>query len=150
MHNRKRLTVICRAAIAVALLLILSFTLLNRTSEERDGASFALLAYIWPLKPWYLKELFLNMLLYLPFGVALACMLQGRLRIWQTILTSGFAGFGLSFAIEVTQQFTGLGCFEVDDVLCNTLGTLSGACCLLVAGLLDRICAHGRCGEDCQ
>ena len=69
----------------------------------------------WELKNGYWKDIGLNILLFVPFGVVIG----GRKGI--------LAGFILSFIIEVIQYVFCLGYCEMDDVLNNTIGVLIGA-----------------------
>lgn len=86
-----------------------------------------------------LKQIILNILLYIPFGYLLPAArprlakLPGapsRLRVlnalknfpWMVIVT----GAVLSVGIEFTQLFFRLGLFELDDIFNNTVGCLLG------------------------
>ena len=60
--------------------------------------------------------LYLNVLLFIPFGFLL------RLPPWKSLMI----GFLFSLAIEIAQLISGLGMFETDDLLTNTLGTWIG------------------------
>ncbi len=70
---------------------------------------------------WFM-QIFLNILLFVPFGLMLP-MLSERFRsLWLTTLT----GFIFSAGIETMQYITGRGLTEVDDVINNTAGALVG------------------------
>lgn len=49
-----------------------------------------------------------------------------------------FSGFALSLCVETAQLITKLGCFDVDDLVMNTLGTAIGYVCFAVCHLIYR------------
>ena len=67
-------------------------------------------------------NLFGNVAGFLPFGFMLP-MIVKRMRNGLLIILSGFA---LSFTVEVIQLITRAGCFDVDDMILNTLGAALG------------------------
>ncbi len=67
-----------------------------------------------------------NILCFVPLGYFLS---QNGRRFWPTL---GRA-FGLILAVELTQYFTTLGYFDIDDLVSNLLGVLLGR-------LLWRLC----------
>ncbi len=77
-----------------------------------------------------------NILLFIPLGFLLPLLVK-RFRNFFLIL---FTGFLLSLFYECTQLLTGIGVFDVDDMILNTFGTLIGVivfyCCkyLFTAG----------------
>ena len=64
--------------------------------------------------------LFLNLLLFVPYGILLPCVFK-NLNIKKVVMR----GFFTSLSIEVTQLFGGRYT-EIDDLIINTLGTLVG------------------------
>lgn len=62
-----------------------------------------------------------NALLYIPLGLL-------GMRVLHSVKKRGMIvvlfGFGLSVIVEVTQLFTHMGYFQVDDLIMNTGGTL--------------------------
>lgn len=64
--------------------------------------------------------LFLNLLLFVPYGILLPCVFK-NLNIKKVVMI----GFFTSLSIEVTQLFGGRYT-EIDDLIINTLGTLVG------------------------
>lgn len=71
-----------------------------------------------------LSGTFLNILLFLPFGLFLPLLWQ-RMHSFRWV---ALWGFGLSLAIELLQIFT-LRATDINDLITNTAGTLLG--CLL-------------------
>lgn len=49
-----------------------------------------------------------------------------------------FSGFALSLCVETAQLITKLGCFDVDDLVMNTLGTAIGYVAFAVCHLIYR------------
>lgn len=70
---------------------------------------------------WFM-QIFLNILLFVPFGALLPCIDR---RFRNPFLTV-FAGFMFSGYIEFMQYITGRGLTEVDDVITNTAGAAVG------------------------
>lgn len=67
-------------------------------------------------------NVFLNIGMFAPLGVLLP-LLSRKLRAWPRALGMGFL---TSLAIETVQYLLGRGLFDVDDLFCNTLGTMLG------------------------
>ena len=93
-------------------------TLLRRASGYNE--SIRLRLKLWPNAGVWAGNL-LNLLLYVPYGTT---SWQWR-REGKKIVAVGFA---LSVFCEVLQYLTGRGMADVNDVLFNTLGTLTGVC----------------------
>ena len=70
---------------------------------------------------WFM-QIFLNILLFVPFGFLLPMISERFRSLWLTIVT----GFVFSAGIETMQYITGRGLTEVDDVVNNTIGALVG------------------------
>ena len=68
------------------------------------------------------SQIFLNILLFVPFGVLTAELIHKRLPVWTTVI----AGMILSALVEVIQLVCRVGTFETDDLIHNTLGTALG------------------------
>ena len=74
-----------------------------------------------------------NILIFIPFGffMPVAC-------VRRNILATTIEAFFLSFAIEVIQLVTKVGCFDVDDLLLNTLGGVIGYIIFLISNAIRR------------
>ena len=70
---------------------------------------------------WF-KQIFLNILLFVPFGILLPMVSR---RFKNPIITVA-AGCLFSGSIEIMQYITGRGLTEVDDVITNTIGAAVG------------------------
>lgn len=66
-----------------------------------------------------LRQILFNILLYFPAGCILTA-LTNRVRM------SLLVGINISFITEILQCMTGLGWFDFDDVLNNSIGVLMG------------------------
>jgi glycopeptide antibiotics resistance protein len=62
-----------------------------------------------------------NILLFVPFGFALLLRFS-NMKIWKVIMI----GFLVSLAMELCQLMMGYRSFDVDDLILNTIGTITG------------------------
>lgn len=67
-------------------------------------------------------NLYGNLIGFVPFGILFPLLFRRTRHLFLTTL----AGFFLSLAYEYTQVRTGLGYFDVDDLLLNTAGVVAG------------------------
>lgn len=63
-----------------------------------------------------------NVLCFMPFGFLVPMIHSRKIGLVSMILRA----FGFSMCIEVAQLFLKVGCFDVDDLLMNTLGGILG------------------------
>lgn len=96
-------------------------------------------------QPEIYRTMLMNIFLFEPLGLTLSNALPGKLPVWSRVLVTLLAGALLSCLVEWTQYHFSLGVAEVDDVLCNTLGTLLGCCALVLQQLL---CMERRGSND--
>lgn len=74
-------------------------------------------------------NLFGNVGLFVPLGAFLPLLLSTLRKFWRFALLA----VAIILALELTQAATGLGTFDVDDLILNLVGTLLGWllwCCL--------------------
>ncbi len=123
----------------LGLLLVWIAVILKATVLHRAGGVTELrLLPLQPLldgsyhNPEYFRALLMNVFLFVPFGAAMTSALPADRRIGRRIGRTVLAGFVLSLLIELVQLRFSLGYAEMDDLLCNTLGTALGACQLLL------------------
>ncbi len=69
--------------------------------------------------------------MFMPFGFLLPIMSRKLRGFFRIILL----GFVLSLAVELVQLATNTGCFDVDDLLLNTVGAALG---FLIFALVQR------------
>ena len=81
------------------------------------------------------REVILNVLLYMPLGYLLP-FVSRKLRRPSLITLIGFL---CSLATELGQMYSRLGYFQVDDLVCNTIGTLIGGLIGILLTALWRI-----------
>lgn len=84
-----------------------------------------------------------NILAFVPMGLVLPILLPKMQRVRNVILIA----FGVSLCFEVIQLLTGIGRFDVDDLLLNVLGAAAGwltywSICRVLHGQVDQ--AGGR------
>ncbi|AKK07326.1 glycopeptide antibiotics resistance protein [Corynebacterium mustelae] len=80
-----------------------------------------------------------NILLFIPFGLLVFVVLHqsNRLSTWsraRLALVSIVVGAGFSLIIETAQYVFALGRSDIDDLWCNTLGTIIGVGLAVAAG----------------
>jgi glycopeptide antibiotics resistance protein len=118
-----------RLIIRVIILLLCLFVILYETilfRSRQDLMRFEVIPF-WSYgkafagKTFYLKEILLNILLYIPFGFMMPAVFR-KMKVWQMILVFLFFSCG----IELIQLFGRIGVFETDDILDNTLGGILG------------------------
>ena len=63
-----------------------------------------------------------NVIGFMPFGALLPLMARNARKAWKTVLFS----FEISALVEISQLIFQVGCFDVDDIILNTLGGLLG------------------------
>lgn len=68
------------------------------------------------------KNLGGNIIGFVPLGILFPLLFSGLRKVWKTVP----AVFMISLLFETTQLYTGLGVFDVDDLLLNTIGGLAG------------------------
>ena len=78
-----------------------------------------------------------NVAVFVPFGFFMPMASKHR-----SFLATLFYSFGLSLCVESFQLITKVGCFDVDDLLLNTLGGVVGYLIFIICVALRRI--HGR------
>ena len=115
----------------------------GRVAEVQQAYRYNLVPFVEIRRFWiYRKQLgtfavfsniFGNVIGFLPFGFILPVIFR-RMNSGFLICISGFI---LSLTVEVIQLVTKVGCFDVDDMILNTLGAVFGY-------VLFRICNHIR------
>lgn len=78
-------------------------------------------------------NLFGNIVIFLPFGFFLPMASRYR-SFWGTAINS----LALSLVVETFQLLTKVGCFDVDDLLLNTLGGILGDIIFVICNTIRR------------
>jgi glycopeptide antibiotics resistance protein len=63
-----------------------------------------------------------NIIIFVPFGFLLPLIVTRKFKIFSIVTLS----FLLSLVLELVQFFSGIGSFDVDDLILNTFGALLG------------------------
>lgn len=85
-----------------------------------------------------IRQLYMNVIMFLPFGMFLSCALSHKFKAGVTVFVSSVAGALLSLIIELSQYFFHLGEAWTDDVICNALGAFLGALVIVVPKLFKK------------
>jgi glycopeptide antibiotics resistance protein len=75
-----------------------------------------------------------NVIGFMPFGFILP-LISDRFRKWYMVFLCGFL---LTLLVESVQLITGIGIFDVDDMILNTMGALLGYLVYLPAARIGR------------
>ena len=123
----------------LAVVLILMFTVLGRSSESAKEISLIPFITIENAKvqPEYYRTMFMNVLLFMPFGLSFPFALNKK--IWYSICITVLLGVELSICVEVLQYIFCLGRCETDDVIMNALGVLIGTSSFVICQMITRI-----------
>ena len=84
-----------------------------------------------------------NVVGFIPFGFILPIIHRDTRNFF--FIT--FSGFALSLCVETIQLVTKLGCFDVDDLILNTLGAAVGYILFAVCHLIDDQTRRKKYGE---
>lgn len=114
-------------------ILVVSYiTVFQRDSNVRTGI---MLIPFWSYKKAlhgiqtgsykYLREIVLNILLFMPMGVLTVFMIKSPLTT-KKLFFLFLPGFFFSLSIESVQYFFKLGVFEIDDLIDNSIGFAAG------------------------
>ncbi len=78
-------------------------------------------------------NLFGNVFIFLPFGFFMPMASKNR-SFWNT----SFYSLALSLVVEISQLFLKVGCFDVDDLLLNTVGGMLGYIAFVICNSIRR------------
>lgn len=123
----------------VSVIAVLYATILTRTpgSYELVLAPFSTFTDAQQ-QPELYREMLMNVFLFFPLGLTLSNALPRKWHRWGRIILTTLVGCVLSAGIEYAQYRYALGMAEVDDVICNTLGTFIGSTSLLIAHGIEK------------
>ena len=88
-------------------------------------------------QPEMYRTVFMNVLLYVPFGVFLSYSISRKHKVISVIITV-ISALIISVCVEAIQYSYSLGRCEIDDVIFNTLGALWGALGICLFGYLTK------------
>ena len=129
-HDNRKSLINCTFLLYVLGVLCVTFivreTMVLRTPENRGVVLDPLREFeamlVQPNHKFWFMQIFLNVLLFVPFGALLPCVAKP----FRNPVATVFAGFLFSSFIETMQYITGRGLTEVDDVITNTMGAAVG------------------------
>ncbi len=126
---------------ALAVFAILFVTVIKRSPAEQGVNYIPLYTFkLAKAQPELIRTMEMNVFLFMPFGMSFPFFLPEKLRL-KLLLTVSVALL-FSACVECAQYFLSLGMFDIDDVICNTLGAFIGfipfAVCTRVDGFLRR------------
>ena len=147
-ETKARIRVVGRILFLVYLLALVYFLFF---AEEYGRRNFFELDYRYNLVPfqeirrfWIYREkvgflaAFLNLagnvIGFLPFGFIVPVMHKKMESFWKVSLL----GFLFSLCVETIQLITKVGCFDVDDLILNTLGAMIGCGAFLICNKFRR------------
>lgn len=114
--------------LAFYLYMVLGITILSRTERPTRELSFELFR-TFRNTFFAKKQVYENIIMFVPFSMILYWLMPIFKKSWAVL----FLGIGSSLMIEITQWVTMTGCFEVDDILTNTIGMMLGyLICLII------------------
>lgn len=119
---------IATAVLGVVVALILWITILSREALIGRPIAYypfhALVSFVKEIQKGRIGANFLgNIVLFIPVGFLVPIVT----RKWEWFWTLAI-GCGFSVLIEATQLMTNRGCFDLDDIILNTIGTIIGYC----------------------
>lgn len=117
---------IATVLLGVTVAMILWVTILSRETLIGTPISYrpfhALISFLMGLQRGRINANFLgNIILFMPIGVLVPKVTSWK-KMWKTVA----AGIGFSLCLELIQLVTARGCFDLDDVFLNGLGTVIG------------------------
>ena len=118
----------------------------GRVAAEERKYRYNLIPFIEIRRFWIYREqlgvfavvtnLLGNVIGFIPYGFILPVIAR-KCRSGFFIILSGF---GISLLVETIQLITKVGCFDVDDLILNTLGAALGYLAFAVCNYLRRKC----------
>lgn len=131
-----------RFALGEYIFLTYCSTVLFRARVEEIGYNFvpfwSYMAYDRNERPDLLPENIMNVVVFIPLGILLACSFRS-MKWWVALLI----GMGISLSIEMAQYVLKLGFSETDDVIHNATGCMIG---YGLCRLKDRVSVKWRRG----
>lgn len=89
---------------------------------------------------YFLINVVMNVAAFMPFGFILP-IISSKNRKFLNIL---ILGFELTLMIELLQLFLKVGCFDVDDLLLNTIGAVLGYAMFKICQLIGKDRRHDQ------
>ena len=139
-HNCRRLML--RSAVLYTFFIVWK-TVFSRKTRDTVMVTVFLQSYraLMDGTPGMFSQIYLNVMLFVPFGLFSYAALKGKMKgIWTIVF-----GMTLSISIEFMQLFFHRGTFELDDILNNTIGASIGT---LIAYGIECFCTKQERKND--
>ena len=147
-ETKRRIRLAGVALFIVYVLLLIYFLFFSeaygRVAEAEREYRYNLMPFVEIRRFWVYRDqlglfalftnIFGNVLGFVPLG----CILPVICRKWRNGFLIILSGFGLSLCVETIQLITKVGCFDVDDMILNTLGAALGYLVFAVCDYLRR------------
>ena len=125
--DKKWIRLLNLVGVVLSVLAVLYITLFSRGGGEHPLILKPFYSFeLAKIQPEIYRSVFMNWFLYVPLGIFLPYVLSKKHRNIN-ILFVFLIGFALSTSVEYLQYALFLGRCEVDDVIFNTLGAVTGA-----------------------
>ena len=135
-NNSKIFKAIGFVGAAISLFSILNLTIFNRQVANYDVELSPFYSLVLAkTRPEYYRVVFMNSLLYVPFGTFLPYLLSSKYKKSNLVITV-LLSLAISIIIEGLQYFYSIGLCETDDVIFNTFGAFVGTFGYLLFGYL--------------
>lgn len=132
--------------------IILQLTLLGRSEGSRIGIELTPLRIDLRNKSEYsilaMTYSVSNILLFVPFG-ALSCLFawMHKYTVVMRFVISSLLSLGSCLLIELVQLVTARGYYELEDIICNTMGGMIGTMVVLCVEYIVRKISKGTCSQ---
>ena len=147
-ETKRRIRLAGVALFIIYVLLLIYFLFFSeaygRVAEAEREYRYNLVPFVEIRRFWVYRDqlglfalftnIFGNVLGFVPLG----CILPVICRKWRNGFLIILSGFGLSLCVETIQLITKVGCFDVDDMILNTLGAALGYLVFAVCDYLRR------------
>lgn len=107
---------------------------LSRYIKYRDVVGF----------DYFLINVVGNVVVFMPFGFSLPVFEKKRRGMVFDFFRIVALGFLFSLAVETVQLVSKVGCFDVDDLVLNTLGVAAGYICYAICRWILRLGKRGK------
>ena len=147
-ETKRRIRLVGSVLFIIYVLLLIYFLFFSeaygRVAEAEREYRYNLVPFVEIRRFWVYRDqlglfalftnIFGNVLGFVPLG----CILPVICRKWRNGFLIILSGFGLSLCVETIQLITKVGCFDVDDMILNTLGAALGYFVFAVCDYLRR------------
>lgn len=120
-RQKESITVVPGTLFFTYLAVVMAITFFSRESGSRQGLDLELFS-TWGINQRNNAFVVENVLLFVPYGILCPMAFRHMRKFWSCLLAGAFT----SLFVELLQLFTSRGYFQIDDILTNILGTVTG------------------------